>query len=189
MAWVNHSDLPSHKGGHRFFLLSSVGSKGTPFPFTGTSFLSPNSLRLVEDFGPTMGQCLGGGVLKSKDLEDRAKKSPQSQAINKQLKSQLSRLPARVALHEVGLLQTEWVALEYALLLTVPIYGSITTIDWDNLDSLAVGKKGLMSSDLKSVLRFRNPKGEAEVATIQSNPQGMQTLAMIARACGVPVDM
>jgi hypothetical protein len=107
MDWVNQSDLPSHKDGKRFFLLSSVGSEGTPFPFTGASFLSPNSLRIVEDFGPTMGLCLGGGVMKSKDLEDRAKKSPQSQAINKQLKAQLTRLPTKVALHEAALLQTE----------------------------------------------------------------------------------
>lgn len=187
MAWVDTGDLPSHRDGKRFFLLTGRNTSTLPFPFTGGRLLSPNGGKLVKDFHKTMGECLGGGVLKSKDLDRIASKSPMSQQIHQQVKAQLASVPAREAMRLSAQLQSEWISFEYCLVLSVTAYGHLTTIDWDNLHSVKIGSKGIFGSGGKAVLDYRTPKGAPETVTIEANREGITTLGAIARACGVPV--
>ncbi len=185
MEWVGKSELPNHKGGSRYFLLSSGPP---PFPYTGKTLLSSNGKQLVEDFRDSMGECLGGGLFKSKDLENYAKTRPACIQVHAQVKAMLAQVPTRQAMAMANQLQAEWIAFEYTLVLCQPLYGLNIPIPWERLLFLRASKK-VLGGDMVISLTYAQPNGEQRQLSIQANGQGMGTLYAIASTVGVPTQL
>lgn len=185
MGWVDKSELPDHRDGRRFYLL---GAGAPPFPYTGSTLLSRGGKQLVNDLRESMGECLGGGVMKSKDLEAYAKTKPMSVQFHAEMKRSLSRVPARQAMAMAGEMQAEWIAFEYVLVLCHPMYGLQVPIQWDRLESVRAFKKAF-GGDMAMSLSYVQPNGQQRSMTIQANPQGIGTLYAIASTVGVATSM
>lgn len=182
---LDSSELPSHKGGSRFFLLASATP---PFPYTGSTFLSPNGKQLVEDFRESMGECLGGGVFKSRDLDNYAKTRPAAMQVHAQVKAMLAQMPTRQAMAMANQLQSEWIAFEYTLVLCQPLYGLNIPIPWNRLLFLQATKK-TFGGDMVVSLTYVQPNGDQKALSMQANAQGMGTLYAIASTVGVPTQL
>lgn len=131
------------------------------------------------------GHCLGGGVIQSKQLENLGKSTPSGKAIYDGQRRALAKKKARDALQAARELQSEWFALEYALVLTVPMCDFHLPIRWDRITSINVSKSGFMSKDLAITLKYLENGIASKELQFQSNAQGAQALIAIANQCGV----
>jgi len=183
--WVEKSDLPSHRGGRRHYRL---GSAPPPFPYSGSTLLSRGGKALVVDLRESMGECLGGGVMKSKDLDSEAKSSAMSRQVYAEARRALSRMPTRQAMALASEMQPEWIAFEYALVLSHPMYGLHIPIPWDRIRSARAYRKAF-GGDMAMSLSYMQPDGQQKDLALQANPQGIGTLYAIASTVGVPTTM
>ena len=131
------------------------------------------------------GRCLGGGVLKSKQLESIGKSTPMGKQIYDGQLRLLAKKNSRDALQAARDLQSEWFALEYALVLTVPMCDFHVPIRWDRITSLHVTKSGFLSKDLTVVVKYLENGLASKEIQFQSNAEGAQALLAIANQCGV----
>ena len=135
------------------------------------------------------GRCLGGGVIQSKQLESLGKSTPSGKAIYDGQRRALAKKKARDALQAARDLQSEWFALEYALVFTVPMCDFHFPIRWDRITSMSISKSGFMSKDLTIVLKYLENGLVLKELQFQSNAQGAQALMAIANKCGVSTSL
>jgi hypothetical protein len=177
---------PSYRDSAKFFLRKNALVPNPPFKvFPAEKLLTPNGLRLVEDFKEGAGEFLGGGVMKSKQLESEANKSERSRAIKAQVLAQSRYLSKRDTVRFSIQITSEWIALEYALLLSITLYGNITPIKWDKLESLTVRKKGFAGFESIATLTYADGLGVKQMVDIQSGKPNIDSLVAIARAVGI----
>jgi len=185
MKKIDASGLPSDKDSKKYFLLSE-NQGNIPFKIVTLKILTPNGQELVEDFRSTKGEFLGGGVMKSQDFENEARKNPQAMEIYQRMQMQTAFMSHREVVKLSTQLTSEWIAFEYSLVVSQTMYGSITSIKWDLIDQIQVKKKG-MFGQATAQLVYRNKKNDVCVRTIQSSVMNINSLRDIARACGVTV--
>ena len=179
---------PSYKESTKFFLLESALAPNSPFKVLPKGrLLTHNGLSLVSDFEESAGRFLGGGVMKSKDLEKKAEQSEAARAIKAQILAQTRFMSKKDVVKMSTQVTSEWIALEYALLLSVTLYGQITPIRWDKLLSVSTKKKGFAGFDLVATLKYQDGKETMQSVNIQANKQNIESLLAIAKACGVSV--
>lgn len=177
---------PSYRDSARFFLRKNALVPNPPFKvFPAEKLLTPNGLRLVEDFKEGAGEFLGGGVMKSKQLESEANKSERSRAIKSRIIAQSHFLSHKENMRLSTQITSEWIAFEYALILSVTLYGSITPIKWDKLESVSVRKKGFTGIESIATLTYVDGLGVKQVVDIQSGKPNIDSLAAIAKAVGI----
>jgi hypothetical protein len=176
---------PSYRDGKKYFLKSRLEEGPKPFAVVPLEILTPNGRKLVEDFQGSAGLFLGGGVFKSSSLEMMAKSDPQAAQIHQMMRKYVSSLPAREVVRRSPEFTNEWIALEYALLLSLTMYGWIRPIPWDSIASITVRKKGFITSDFVANIAYVTPNGLDAEAEIQANKHGIESLYLIAEACGV----
>jgi len=80
---------------------------------------------------------------------------------------------------------SEWIALEYALILSVTLYGLIIPIKWDKLESIEFRKKGLVGIESIATITYTDSLGVKKKVDIQSGKPNMDSLAAIAKAVGI----
>jgi hypothetical protein len=178
--------VSSFRDSTKFFKFQGLNAPNAPFKvFPPQRLLTPNGLRLVTDFRESAGEFLGGGVMKSKQLEAKAEKSETARAIKAQILAQSRFMSKRDTVRFSTQITSEWIALEYALLLSVTLYGHITPIKWDKLESLTVRKKGFAGFDSIATLTYIDGLGVKQVVDIQSGKPNIDSLAAIAQAVGI----
>ena len=179
---------PSYKESSKFFPREKALAANSPFKvFPEGRLLTPNGVRLVSDFEESAGRFLGGGVMKSKDLEKQAERSERAREIKAMILAQTRFMSKKDVVKMSTQMTSEWIALEYALLLSVTLYGQITPIRWDKLLSVSAKKKGFAGFDLVATLKFLDGKETVQSVDIQANKQNIESLLAIAKACGVSV--
>ena len=141
MEQVDASDLPSDKDSTKFFLLSENIGRRFPFTTVPVEILTPNGRRLVQDFRESKGEFLGGGVMKSDDYESEAHNNPNALAVRQRLEMQIAFMPKSEQLKMSTQITSEWIAFEYALVISITLYGFITSIKWDQITILKVPEK------------------------------------------------
>lgn len=177
---------PSYKESTKFFLREKALEANSPFKVLPEGrLLTNNGLSLVSDFEESAGRFLGGGVMKSKDLEKKAEQSEASRAIRAQILAQTRYMSKKDVVKMSIQVTSEWIALEYALLLSVTLYGQIIPIRWDKLLNISSKKKGLVGFDLVATLEYVDGTGSIQSVDIQANRQNIESLLAIAQACGV----
>ncbi len=181
----NISTPPNYKDSKKYFLLSNHDGTSLPFTRLSPSILTPSGRNLLVEFEESAGKFLGGGVFKSSQLEAKAKEVQVCLATYNQMRAYISSLPAREVIVRSPEWTSEWIALEYALLLSVTMYGMIIPIKWDQLESLNVKRKNFISSDSIMEINYVTSSGKQDKAVIQANSLGMNSLLSIAKACGV----
>ena len=185
MEFREASDLPSDKDSSKYFLLDQNLGK-MPFKIVPLSILTPNGQRLVNDFEATKGRFLGGGVMKSDDLENDAKKNPNAIAVKQRLEMQLAFMPKSEQLKMSTQITSEWIAFEYSLVLSVTVYGLIISIKWDQIDQIEISRKGFFGQSVAQII-YKDKLGQIQVKKIQSSSLNLASLRDIAIACGVNV--
>jgi hypothetical protein len=185
MTEYDASDLPSDKDSKKYFLLSE-NQGNLPFKIVPLKILTPNGQNLVKEFRSTKGEFLGGGVMKSRDFEDQAKKSPQAMEIYQRVQMQTAFMSHKDVVKLSSQVTSEWIAFEYSLVISQTMYGFITSIKWDLFDQIQIKKKGIFGQ-ARAQLIYRNMKNDVYVSIIQSSALNINSLRDIASACGVTV--
>lgn len=179
-------ELPSYRDSTKFFLRKNALAPNSPFQvFPVGRLLTANGVKLVSDFQDSAGEFLGGGVMKSKQLEAKAEQSETARAIKAQILAQSRYMSKRDTVRISTQITSEWIALEYALILSLTLYGHITPIKWDKLESLTVRKKGFAGFESIATLTYVDGLGVRQVVDIQSGKPNMDSLAAIAKAVGI----
>ena len=186
MEYVDSSQLPSDKQGKKFFLLGN--SKSLPFENPNINLLSPNGKSLVPQFEETKGKFLGGGVFKSDDFENEAKKNPKAIEIYQYMKMQISRMSPSEVVRISPTLTPEWMAFEYSVVFSVTMYGFMQPIRWEQFSTIQTKKKGLTGLDSLATFTYSDSKGIPKTMSIQANSSNINNFAAIAKACGVQVN-
>ena len=182
-------ETPSFRDSSKFYLRSNALAPNAPFKiFAPKRLLTPNGVNLVSEFKKSAGEFLGGGVMKSKQIEFKASQSEYARSIKEQILAQSRFMSKRDTVRLSTQITSEWIALEYALLLSVTIYGHITPIQWDKLESITVRKKGFTGFDSIATLTYIDGLGARQIVEIQSGKPNISSLAAIARAVGIPVE-
>lgn len=177
---------PSYRDSTKFFLRKNAVAPNSPFRvFPVGRLLTANGVKLVSDFQDSAGEFLGGGVMKSKQLEAKAEQSETARAIKAQVLAQSRYLSKRETVRLSTQITSEWIALEYALILSVTLYGHITPIKWDKLESLTVRKKGFAGFESIATLTYVDGLAVKQVVDIQSGKPNIDSLASIAKAVGI----
>lgn len=180
---------PSYKESTKFFLREKALAANSPFKvFPEGRLLTNNGLSLVANFEESAGRFLGGGVMKSKDLEKKAEQSEMARDVKAQILAQTRFMSKKDVVKMSTQVTSEWIALEYALLLSLTMYGVIVPIRWDKLLSVSAKKKGFAGFDLVATLKYLDGAGAVQSVDIQANRQNIESLIAIARACGVSID-
>jgi hypothetical protein len=186
MEHLDASELPSDKDSKKFFLLSENLGRRLPFTVVPLQILTPNGQRLVQDFRETKGEFLGGGVMKSDDFELEAHANPNALAVRQRVEMQIAFMPKSEQLKMSTQITSEWIAFEYSLVISITLYGFITSIKWDQIDHIESSRKGFLGQEITTIV-FRNKKGEVNVRKMQSSKVNISSLKSIATACGVTV--
>lgn len=184
MKEIDAAELPSDKGSSKFFLIGERISSDLPFKILPIKVLTQNGQRLVEDFRDTKGEYLGGGVMKSDDMETEAKAKPQCREIFLSTQMRLSMLPKSEQIRLSTQITSEWIAFEYGLVLSLTAYGLITSIAWDHVDQIEVSKKGFFGRSMARIV-YRDKREQVKVVRIESNAMNLKSLKEIALACQV----
>ena len=181
-----NSNLPNFRDSTKFFSFQNLHTSNPPFQFLpAAKILTTNGQNLVRDFNESAGEFLGGGVMKSKQLEAYAEKDERCRQIKERILSQSRFLSTKENLRLSTQITSEWIAFEYALLLSVTLYGLIKPMKWDQFQSIKVKKKGLMGIESIATLTYVDSLGEKQVVDIQSGKPNIDSLVKIARAVGV----
>lgn len=149
------------------------------FFYSGAALLSPKGKKNAEQVRPVLGKCLGGGVLSSRDLEWWADGmlGPQPGQY----------LPSKGLLgyskEPQSFLDSEWIALEYGLLLSPP-RGSALLKKWDEVNQIVVTFK--QGKDLHICISI-DFDSEIIKFNAQANAQGIGNFLEIASITGVPI--
>ncbi len=183
---LSASELPSDRGSTKFFLLSENLGKKMPFTIVPIAILTPNGRTLVEDFRESKGEFLGGGVMKSDDFESEARNNPNALAVRQRIEMQIAFMPKSEQLKMSTQITSEWIAFEYSLVISITLYGFITSIKWDQIDHIESSRKGFLGQEVVTIV-YRNKKGEVNVRKFQSSKVNIASLKSIADACGVLV--
>ena len=186
MEHVDSSQLPSDKKGKKFFLLSN--SISLPFDIPNIDLLSPNGKSLAPQFEETKGKFLGGGVFKSDDFKNEAKKNPKAMEINQYMKMQISRMSPREVIKISPTLTPEWMAFEYSVVFSVTMYGFLQPIRWEQFSSINIKKKGITGMDSQATFTYSDSKGNPKTMSFQANSANIHNFGAIAKACGVEVN-
>jgi len=150
-----------------------------PFTYTGIVLLSPQGQIYALNLRESAGRSLGGGIFASRDLEWLAagKNGPKpgdyvpARSLFGSSKEPQSTLPS------------EWIALEYGLVLCPP-FGNPYICKWDQVNAIAKVRK--QGRDLH--IRIDGDWGEPGISIFgQANAQNIETLLTIAALAGVPV--
>ena len=177
---------PSYRDSTKFFTFQGLYALNAPFKiFPPQKLLTPNGLKIIRDFNEAAGEFLGGGVMKSKQLEAKAEQSETASAIKAKVLAQSQYLSKRDTVRLSTQITSEWIALEYALLLSLTLYGHITPIKWDKLETLTVRKKGFAGFESIATLTYVDGLGVKQVVDIQSGTPNINSLAAIAKAVGI----
>ncbi len=177
---------PSYRDSTKFFTFQGLNAPNASFKiFPPQKLLTPNGLKIIRDFNEAAGEFLGGGVMKSKQLEAKAEQSETASAIKAKVLAQSQYLSKRDTVRLSTQITSEWIALEYALLLSLTLYGHITPIKWDKLESLTVRKKGFAGFESIATLTYVDGLGVKQVIDIQSGTPNINSLAAIAKAVGI----
>ena len=178
--------LPSYRGSTKFFLRKNALAPNSPFKvFPTDRLLTANGVKLVSYFEESAGEFIGGGVMKSKQLEANAEQGDIARAIKGQILAQNRSMSARDTVRLSTQITSEWIALEYALLLSVTLYGFISVMQWDKIESLTVRKKGLTGIESIATLTYLDDLGIKQEIDIQSGKPNIDSLAAIAKAVGI----
>ena len=183
---LSASELPSDRDSSKFFLLSEHIGRRLPFTMVPVQILTPNGRTLVEDFRESKGEFLGGGVMKSDDFESEAHNNPNALAVRQRVEMQIAFMPKSEQLKMSTQITSEWIAFEYALVISITLYGMSTSIKWDQIDYIESSRKGFLGQETATLV-FRNKKGEVKVRKLQSSKVNIASLKSIAGACGVTV--
>ena len=186
MEEVGVSGLPSDKDSKKYFLISEHAYRNIPFEIVPLKILTPNGQSLVRDFRETKGEFLGGGVMKSDDFEREAQQNPNAMAVKQRVEMQFAFMSKTEALKMSTQITSEWIAFEYSLVISQTLYGLITSIKWDHLESITSKRKGVFGQ-ATAELKFRNNKDIQKTMNIQSSQININSLKSIASACGVLV--
>ena len=186
MEHIDASELPSDKDSEKFFLLSQNIGRALPFTIVPLKILTPNGQRLVQDFRESKGEFLGGGVMKSDDFEAEAHSNPNALAVRQRVEMQIAFMPKSEQLKMSTQITSEWIAFEYSLVISITLYGHITSIKWDQIDYIESSRKGFLGQELATLV-YRDKKGEVKVRKIQSSKVNIASLKNIANTCGVVV--
>ena len=179
-------ELPSFRDSTKFFAYSGVYAPNAPFRwFPPTRLLTPNGLKIVQDFRESAGEFLGGGVMKSKQLEAYCETQEQYRAVKARVMAKSQFMSHRETARLSTQITSEWIALEYALILSVTLYGLIRPIKWDKLESVTVKKKGFTGIESVATLTYVDALGVRQVVDIQSGKPNIDSLAAIAKAVGI----
>jgi len=184
MKEVSVSGLPSDKNSKKYFLISEHGHRNIPFKIVPLKILTPNGQGLVRDFRATKGEFLGGGVMKSEDFDREAQQNPNAMAVKQRVEMQIAFMSKTEALKMSTQITSEWIAFEYSLVISQTLYGLITSIKWDHIESVTSQRKGLLGQ-ATAELKFRNNKNIQKTMSIQSSQMNINSLKSIADACGV----
>lgn len=183
---LDASELPSDKDSQKYFLLSENPTHSLPFKIMPLSILTPNGQKLVNDFRATKGEFLGGGVMKSDDFERDARNNSNALSIRRYMEMQISAMPKSEQIKMSTQITSEWIAFEYALVISQTLYGHITSIKWDQIDQIEISKKGFFGQAIAQII-FKDKKGQTQVKKIQSSAMNLASLRDIAKACKVNV--
>jgi hypothetical protein len=186
MERVNASDLPSDKDSAKFFLLSENIGRRLPFTIVPVQILTPNGRTLVEDFRESKGEFLGGGVMKSDDFESDAHNNPNALAVRQRLEMQIAFMSKGERLKVSTQITSEWIAFEYALVISITMYGMSFSMKWDQIDYIESSRKGFLGQEVTTIV-YRDKLGVVKVRKIQSSKVNIASLKSIAGACGVLV--
>ena len=177
---------PSYRDSTKFFTFQGLYAPNAPFKiFPPQKLLTPNGLQILRDFRESAGEFLGGGVMKSKQLEANAEEDERCREIKARIVAQSHFLSHKENMRLSTQITSEWIALEYALLLSLTLYGRITPIKWDKLESVTVRKKGFVGIESIATLTYVDGLGVKQVVDIQSGTPNINSLAAIAKAVGV----
>jgi hypothetical protein len=178
--------LPSFRDSTKFFAYSDVYAPNAPFRwFPPARLLTPNGLKIVQDFRESAGEFLGGGVMKSKQLEVYCETQEQHRAVKARVMAQSQFMSYRETARLSTQVTSEWIALEYALILSITLYGLIRPIKWDKFESITFRKKGFMGIESIATLTYLDSLGDKKVVDIQSGKPNIDSLAAIAKAVGI----
>jgi hypothetical protein len=178
--------LPSFKDSTKFFTFQGLYAPNAPFKvFPAPKLLTTNGLKIVRDFYESAGEFLGGGVMKSEQLELYAEKDERCRAVKARVMAQSQFLSHKENMRLSTQITSEWIALEYALILSVTLYGLIRPIKWDKLESVTVRKKGFIGIESIATLTYVDAFGVKQVVDIQSGKPNIDSLAAIAKAVGI----
>jgi hypothetical protein len=183
---LSASELPSDRDSSKFFLLKEYEGRQLPFTLVPIEILTPNGQGLVQDFFETKGGFLGGGVMKSSDFAKEALANPRCKEIRRNVTQQIYALPKSERQRMSTQITSEWIAFEYSLVISQTIFGHITSIKWDHIESIEFSKKMMSSYDVAK-LTYRDKKGLVQVKRIESSKVNIASLRGIAKACGVEV--
>lgn len=148
------------------------------FFYSGAALLSLEGRMTAAKYRETAGKCLGGGVLSSRDLDwfaaGRKGAQPEQFVPRKKLFGYDSQPQSA--------LPSEWIALEYALILA-PAYGPAIIVSWDDVGAIAVTLK--QGKDLHARIEGNFPADIRKIG-VQANAQSITNLMEIAASAGVP---
>jgi hypothetical protein len=178
--WPNDRDSKKH------FLLSE-NRNSLPFKVVPISILTNNGIKLVEEFRPTKGEFLGGGVMKSKQWEEYASQIPKCLEIHNRMKMQASMLSYSDVAKLSTQITSEWIAFEFALVISITSYGYIAHMKWDDIHQIKFKMKSLFGSSTAEIT-FQTRDGKSLITrSIQSSKINLESLKIIAGACKVSV--
>jgi len=178
--------LPSFRNSTKFFAYPGVYAPNAPFKwFPPSRLLTPNGLKIVQDFRDSAGEFLGGGVMKSKQLEAYCETQEHLRAVKARVMAQSQFMSYRETARLSTQITSEWIALEYALILSITLYGLIRPIKWDKFESITFRKRGFMGIESIATLTYTDSLGEKKVVDVQSGKPNIDSLAAIAKAVGI----
>jgi len=179
-------ELPSFRDSTKFFAFQGPYAPNAPFKwFHPSKLLTANGQKIVRDFRAGAGEFLGGGVMKSEQLEAECEMYEQHRAVKARLMAQSQFLSHKETARLSTQITSEWIALEYALILSVTLYGLIRPIKWDRLESISFRKKGFVGIESIATLTYVDGLGVKQVVDIQSGKPNIESLAAIAKAVGI----
>jgi hypothetical protein len=97
--------------------------------------------------------------MKSDDFESEARSNPNALAVRQRIEMQIAFMPKSEQLIMSTQITSEWIAFEYSLVISITLYGFITSIKWDQIDHIESSRKGFLGQEIATIV-FRNKKGE-----------------------------
>lgn len=178
--------LPNFRDSTKFFAFQGPYAPNAPFKwFHPSKLLTANGQKIVTDFRAGAGEFLGGGVMKSEQLEAYCEMYEQHRAIKARVMAQSQFLSYKETARLSTQITSEWIALEYALILSVTLYGLIIPIKWDKIESISIRKKGFVGIESIATLTYTDSVGTKKAVEIQSGKPNMDSLSAIAKAVGI----
>lgn len=175
-----HEDLLASE---KFVLISNEAIASLGSAFTADLYLTDNGKRLAKRFLNEAGQCLGGGILKSRHLLSIAKAA--RPGFYEGISRSIAKKKGRAALDAANDHQSQWIALEYAVAFYIPMCDYNFPIRWDRINLIRASKSGLFGGSMKVEIEYLEEGKIPKKFGFEANAAGIQSLLSIANKAGV----